>query len=278
MAALQKRWADVTISHNDLVASPDEVQLSIEQGSRYKYNETSNGGQRPSRNNLVNCTGLINLATKALLPAAVPASCITHLTFNFRFDHDAEQPEYRYNYNSTGPPGETLEHSIALLFPYLKKVESITVDCKMPQELLNAVTTFTCDQLKVLMIRISFTNAYFCSPGRSRLCLKHLLEWEELRYMALLETLEIRELAFGEGDGLALAVRELRSLKRLLIKTDTQPDSWNHEPYSSPLQGFFDKTFLTDNSIGMSGTASDRICGLPVTLQSLVLLDSFYRG
>ena len=267
--ALQKRWTRTIINHEDLVASPDEVRSSMEQGSHYPYTQTRTLGQRQSRNNLANGTGLINLATKALQVGPIPATQIINLVLDFRFDDNAERPESESGGDSNGLPGDTLEHSLALLLPHLEKVEAITVDCKMPQELLNAITGYTGGHLKALKIRISPTAAYFYSPGRKGLCHQYLLNWEGLLRMKLLEVLEVRELVFGEGRGLALAVRELPSLKRLFIKTD---DQCRGNP--SPLQGFFDQIFPTNNEIeNLSKT-----CGLSEKLESLVLIDSFYKG
>ncbi|MCJ1387593.1 hypothetical protein MMC18_000436 [Xylographa bjoerkii] len=179
--SLQKRWTNITINHDNLIASPNEVRLSTEQESHYQYKRSSNNGQRPSRDNLINGTGLINSATKSLLAGMIPATQITELVLNLRFDDDAERTERRYDWDSSGPPGDTLEHSLALLFPSLIRVESTAVDCKVPQELLNAITTINSPQLKTLKIRASPARGYFCSPGRNGLCQKYVLKWEELQ-------------------------------------------------------------------------------------------------
>ena len=267
--ALRKRWASITINHDDLIASPNEVQLSKEQGSHFPNKQSSMLGQTPSRNNLANGTGLINLATNTLRAGPIPATQITTLVLDFRFDDDMERPEYKSGGDNKGLPGDTLEHSLALLFQHLEKVEAITVDCQMPQEMLNAITNSTDGHLTSLKIRVSPTSAYFCSPGRNGLCQQYLLNWEGLLRMKSLEVLEVRELAFGEGHGLALAVRELPALKRLLVKSN---DQYGTDP--SPLQDFFDQTFPTSSGIRYLS----KTCGLPNKLESLVLIDSFYAG
>ncbi|MCJ1430837.1 hypothetical protein MMC27_000187 [Xylographa pallens] len=267
--ALRKRWASITINHDDLIASPNEVQLPIKQGSHFQHIQSSILSKASSRNNLVNGTGIINLATKTPRAGPIPATQITTLVLDFRFNDDAERPEYKSGGDNEGLPGDALEHSLALLFQHLEKVEAITVDCIMPQEMLKAITDFTNGHLKILKIRIIPTTAYFCSPGRNGLCQQYLLNWEGLQRMQSLEVLEIRELAFGEGHGLALAVRELTSLKRLLVKSD---DRCAHDP--SPLQDFFDQTFPTSSGFKYLS----KTCGLPKNLESLVLIDSYYTG
>ncbi|MCJ1383348.1 hypothetical protein MMC17_006461 [Xylographa soralifera] len=241
--ALRKRWARITINHDDLVASLAPVRFFMEQGSHSLHKQTPDFGQRPSRDNLVNGAGPINLATKALQWGPIPATQITKLVLDFRFEDDAETPEYRCGGEFEGLPDDTLEYSLALLFPHLEKVEAITVDCPVPQRAIS-----------VLLAVVDSD--------------KYLLKWNKLPVLKLLESLEIRELAFGEGHGLALATRELPLFKRLLVKTDDR-----YGTYPSPLLNFFDRTFPTSNCVN----DLSKTCVLPKSLKSLVLLDNFYR-
>ncbi|MCJ1397474.1 hypothetical protein MMC11_000667 [Xylographa trunciseda] len=279
--ALQKRWGSITIGRDDLVAPPYMVQLSTigKRGTLYRHQEIANYRQRVSCENQLNGTGLIEAATKEqLLGRAMPATYIKKLVLNFRFDHDVEKPLYRHGSGSEGLPGDILEYSLVRLFPHLTKAESITVDCRVPQELLKAIATLTGGRLKSLTFRISSTMACFRSPGRKGLCSQYLLKWEKLEKLKSLEVLEIRELASKEGYEIALAVRELHSLKRVLLKTDRQPGSpdrlFVYLTDPSPLQKFFDSIFPTSDG----AEVLSKTCGLPKTLESLVLLDSFHLG
>jgi hypothetical protein len=180
------------------------------------------------------------------------------------------------------PTMETLEFSVARLFPHLSNVEKVIVGGIVPQELLDSITAITSNQLRSLRLRVGESRGHFRRRDRKNQWGHTSLRWDSLSRIRWLRILEIRHLKHGEGESLSRALKDLCILKRLVVATSNPRPSMEHIgeiEETSPFNELFDYVFPdkqdATNSTSLEYEAKH---GLPFTLESLVLIDSGYEG
>ena len=227
--AVRRRWSEVAIDELDLLPKPGEDAISREQNIRYgRRRKIPPPPRRVSESRL---PGLIERNIQGI----IPAHYIRELSLNFLF-RAWRDPKYEYtDYDLYHCPSfESLEYSMSLLIPQLKKVKKIRVDGAVDNEVLSWIIKIDPNNIDTLKLREQ-------RPERSALFWKNhsmegmlakpsvRLDFELLRRLPNLRSLEIRRLLPTEISQFAKMLPTLRNLEKLVLASK----DWNDEESES---------------------------------------------